>query len=172
MSAPTQYVASIAVDTVIEALGTFIQPFVAPAQVIRGQVNRVPPPADSFVELTEVLQCDLEYPRTWYDNTNLQTNIIGPKRIAVQADFYGPLSGDWCTCVKMAFRSPYGAAQFPAGIAPLFTDDGTQAPLITGEEQFLRRWVLTMQMQYNPLVVIDAQAANTLKMNIVEDITA
>ncbi len=170
MSTPAQYVASIAVDTVIEAIGAFIQPFVSPAQIIRSEVNRVAMPTGSFVELTELMQSDLEYPRTWYDNTNLQTNILGPKRIAVQADFYGPLSGDWCACVKQAFRSTYGTALFPAGIAPLYTDDGHQAPLITGEEQYLRRWALTMQLQYNPVVIIDAQSADVLKMNIVEDV--
>ncbi len=171
MSAPAQYVASILVDSVIESLGAFIQPFVGTGvQIIRAEVNRVAPPDGPFVELTELMQTDLEYPREWYDTVNLQTNILGPKRLAVQADFYGPQSGDWCACVKMAFRSAYGAAQFPAGISPLYTDDGHQAPLITGEEQYLRRWALTMQLQYNPAVVIDSQAANTLKMNIVEDV--
>lgn len=173
MSAPTQYVASILVDSVIESLGAFIQPFVGSGvQIIRAEVNRVAPPDGPFVELTELMQVDLEYPTTSYDTVNLQTNILGPKRLTVQADFYGPSSGDWCACVKMAFRSAYGAAQFPTGIAPLYTDDGHQAPLITGEEQYLRRWALTMQLQYNPAVVIDSQAANTLSMNIVEDVTA
>lgn len=96
MSAPAQYVPSITVDDVIVALGAFIQPFLpADTQIIRAQVNRVSPPNGSFVELTEFLQVDLEYPRSWYDTANLQRNIIGPKRIAIQADFYGPCSGDW-----------------------------------------------------------------------------
>ncbi len=170
MSAPTQFVASIAVDSVIEALGAFIQPFVGSAQIVRSEINRVSPPNSPFVELTELMQSDIEYPRTWYDTTNLQTNIIGPKRITVQADFYGPLSGDWCACVKQAFRSTYGTGLFPSGIAPLYTDDGHQAPLITGEEQYLRRWALTLSMQYNPIIVIDEQSADVLKMNLVEDV--
>lgn len=172
MSAPTQYVASIAVDTVIEALGAFIQPFVGSAQIIRSEINRVAPPNSPFVELTELMQTDLEYPSTWYDSTNQQTNILGPKRIAIQADFYGPLSGDWCAAVKQAFRSVYGTEQFSNGIAPLYTDDGHQSPLITGEEQYLRRWALTMTLQYNPIVVINSQSAKTLSMNIIEDVDA
>ena len=170
MSAPTQYVASIAVDSVIEAIGAFIQPFVGSAQIIRAEVNRVAPPNGAYVELTELMQVDLEYPRTWYDNTYLQNNTVGPKRISVQADFYGPLSGDWCAAVKQMFRTPYAASAFPDGIAPLYTDEGHQAPLITGEEQYLRRWALTLELQYNPIVVIDAESANTLKMNIVQDV--
>ena len=53
MSAPAEYVASIAIDSVLDALGTFLTPFVTPAQIIRAQVNRVAPPVGSFVELTE-----------------------------------------------------------------------------------------------------------------------
>ena len=48
------YVPSITIDTVIEALAALIQPFIGSTQIIRGQVNRVPPPNGSFVELTEI----------------------------------------------------------------------------------------------------------------------
>ncbi len=54
MTAPIEYVPSIAIDSVFDALGAFIQPFVGAAQVIRAQVNRVAMPVGSFVELTEI----------------------------------------------------------------------------------------------------------------------
>jgi hypothetical protein len=155
---------------VIEALGAFIQPFVGAAQIIRGQVNRVAPPNGSFVELTELFMSDLEYPRGWYDTINQQQDIIGPKRIDIQTDFYGSASGDWCSAVKNALRSSYGVAQFPAGIAPLYTDDGREAPLITGEEQYERRWVLMCVLQFNPIVIVPLQSANVLSMNEVENV--
>lgn len=162
------YYPSIVVDSVIDALGAFIQPFVGDAQIIRAQVNRVAPPVGSFVELTEILQCDLEYPRNWYDRTYQQRKIIGPKRIVVQADFYGSESGDWCSAIKGVFRTAYAAAQFPAGIAPLYTDDGHEAPLLTGEQQYERRWALSCSLQFNPMIIVPQQSADVLKMNIVE----
>ena len=170
MSAPTPYLSSIAVDAVIEAVGAFIQPFVGSVQIIRAEVNRVAPPNGPFVELTELLQADLEYPRSWYVDEWQQRNVIGHKRIAIQADFYGPLSGDWCACVKQAFKTAYAVALFPAGIAPLYTDDGHQAPLITGEEQYLRRWTLGLQLQYNPVVVIPEKSADVLSMHTVDNV--
>jgi hypothetical protein len=172
MSAPIQYVPSIALDSVFDALGAFIQPFVGAAQVIRAQVNRVAMPVGSFVELTEIASSDLEVPRSTYDGVNFQSDIIGPKRIMIQADFYGASAGDWCAAVKTVWRTPYAVAQFPIGIAPLYCDDGHEAPLITGEEQYERRWALTMSLQYNPLVRVPQQAADTLKMNIVDDVDA
>ena len=172
MSAPAQYVPSIPIDSVFDALGAFLQPFVAPSQVIRAQVNRVAMPVGSFVELTEVGSCDLEYPRQWYDGTYLTRDIIGPKRLMVQADFYGESSGDWCAAVKTVWRTPYCVAQFPSGIAPLYCDDGHEIPLITGEEQYQRRWALTLNLQYNPVVIVPQQSADVLKMNIVDDVDA
>jgi hypothetical protein len=167
MSAPIQYVPSIALDSVFDALGAFIQPFVGDAQVIRAQVNRVAMPVGSFVELTEIASTDLEVPYQWYDGVNSQSDIVGPKRLMIQADFYGASAGDWCAAIKTVWRTPYTTAQFPAGIAPLYCDDGNESPLITGEEQYERRWILNMLLQYNPIVIVPQQAADTLRMNIV-----
>ncbi len=172
MSAPIQYVSSIALDSVFDALGAFLQPFVGTAQVVRAQVNRVAMPVGSFVELTEISSVDLEVPRSTYDGVNFQSDIIGPKRIMIQADFYGALAGDWCAAVKTVWRTPYAVAQFPLGIAPLYCDDGNEAPLITGEEQYERRWTLSMNLQYNPQIVVPLQAANKLSMNILDDVDA
>jgi hypothetical protein len=172
MSAPTQYVASIALGSVFDALGAFIQPFVGAAQVIRAQVNRVAMPVGSFVELTEIASSDLEVPRSTYDGVHFQSDIIGPKRLMIQADFYGASAGDWCAAVKTVWRTPYATAQFPAGIAPLYCDDGNESPLITGEEQYERRWALTMSLQYNPIVVVPLQSADSLEMNILDDVDA
>ncbi len=170
MSAPVQYVPSILIDSVFDALGAFLTPFVTPAEIIRAQVNRVAMPVGSFVELTEVMSTDIEVPRQWYDGTYFQQDIIGPKRLAIQADFYGESAGDWCAAVKTVWRTGYAAAQFPVGIAPLYCDDGHEIPLITGEEQYERRWALTMNLQYNPIVVVPLQSADVLKTNIVENV--
>jgi len=172
MSAPVEYVPSIAIDSVFDALGAFIQPFVGTTQIIRAQVNRVAMPSGSFVELTEIASTDLEVPRQWYDHDNQERDIIGPKRLTIQADFYGESAGDWCAAVKTVWRTPYTVAQFPVGIAPLYCDDGQEVPLVTGEEQYERRWALTMSLQYNPIVIVPQQSAEVLSMNILNDVDA
>jgi hypothetical protein len=167
MSTPP-YVASIAIDAVITALGAFIQPFVGAAQIVRGQGNRVPPPLDSFVKLTEILQVDLETPTVTPAGT--QVNILGPKRIDIQVDFYGPASGDQCAAFKGVYRTYYATSQFPDGIAPLYCSDGRQAPLINSEQQYESRWTITASLQYNPTVSITQQSATKLALNIMEDL--
>lgn len=165
----TPYTPSIIVDAVISALGSFLQPFVGTSPIVRGQTNRVPMPTDGFVKLTEILQVDLETPIV-SNPANAQVSITGPKRIDIQVDFYGPSAGDQCAAVKGVFRTSYCVAQFPAGIAPLYCSDAHQAPLITGEEQYLARWTITASLQYNPIVYISQQSATALSINILEDL--
>lgn len=162
------YVVDIAVDAVIGALGKFLQPFVGNAPIVRGQNNRTPMPRGAFVELTELLQVDLETPIV--KDAPASASITGPKRIDIQIDFYGPAAGDQCAAVKGIYRSAYAVAQFPAGIAPLYCSDGHQAPLINAEQQYEGRWTLTASLQYNPTVSIPSQSANILAVNILEDL--
>jgi hypothetical protein len=158
---------SILIDAVIDALAAYLVPFVAGAPVIRGQVNRVAPPQGTFVELTEILTVDLSVPYAEYD-TVLETAILhGPARIDVQVDFYGASAGDYCKAAKTAFRSGWGFDAFPVDIKPLYMSDGTQSPLITGEQQYESRWTLTASMQYNPTVTVPQEFADTLTVSVV-----
>ena len=161
------YTSSITVDQVIDALGDFIAPFVSPAVVVRGQVNRVPMPTDPCVVLTELLQTDMSVPATEYQPTLNTATVEGPTQINVQIDFYGPNSGEYCKAVKTAFRSQWGFANFPAYVKPLYTSDGMQTPLTTGEQQYESRWTLTASMQYNPVITVPQQFADVALMALV-----
>ena len=160
------YVADITIDQVIEALAKFIQPFVNPAQVVRAQVNRVPMPSNPCVVLTEMMQVDLSVPATEYQPNDNTATVYGPARIDVQIDFYGAQAGEFCKTVKTAFRSHWGFANFPDNIKPLYTSDGIQSPLLTGEQQYESRWTLTAYMQYNPTVVLPQDFADELSANV------
>ena len=165
------YTSSITVDQVIDALAAFLAPFMPGAQIVRGQVNRVALPSNPCAVLTEILQVDLSVPHTDYqppvdpDVDDGTATIYGPTRIDVQIDFYGAQAGEFCKTVKTAFRSHWGFAHFPANIKPLYTSDGIQAPLVTGEQQYERRWTLTASLQYNPIVTVPQDFADVLVPN-------
>ena len=154
------YTASITVDQVIDALAAFLAPIIPGGQVVRAQVNRVALPANPCAVLTELLQVDLSVPATDYQPLANTATIYGPSRIDVQIDFYGAQAGEFCKTAKTAFRSHWGFAQFPANIKPLYTSDGVQAPLTTGEQQYESRWTLTASMQYNPTVTVPQEFAD------------
>ena len=159
------YTSSITVDQVIDALADFLAPFVPGAQVVRAQVNRVAMPSNPGVVLTEMLQVDLSVPATEYQPDAGTATIEGPTRIDIQIDFYGEQAGEFCKTVKTAFRSHWGFAHFPANIKPLYTSDGIQSPLTTGEQQYESRWTLTASLQYNPIVTVPQDFADVLTPN-------
>ena len=169
----TPYIPSITIDNVISALGAFIQPFVGMSTpIIRAQVNRVNMPVGPFVQIRELRQTGLDTP-TQLQNSNpsIQQASIGRSiTMQVQIDFYGPSAGEWATAIETVFRSPYAPDQFPSGMAPLDCSDASQGPLITGEEQYEYRWVLTASVEYNPVVVVPQQSATQLETNIFEDL--
>lgn len=158
------------VDDVIDALASFLDALFPGAVIVRAQQNRVPMPTDPCIVLTELFQTPLQKPQERYDlgNPNASTVTLAlPSRLDVQIDFYGPQAGDWCQTVQVAFRTLFAADSFPSGIAPLYTSDGVQSPLITGESQWESRWTLTVSMQYNNSVVMPqdyaVQAAPTVR---------
>lgn len=146
----------------IDALAAFLVPFLPGAQIVRGQVNRVAMPANPCAVLTEILQVDLSIPYGDYAPADGISTIHGPARIDVQIDFYGSQAGEFCKTVKTAFRSHWGFTHFPAGIKPLYTSDGMQSPLTTGEQQYESRWTLTASMQYNATVTVPQNFADDL----------
>ena len=164
------YTPSVIIDTVAEAIGAFLQPFVGTAQIVRARQNRVAMPSDPCVILNDIGIYDLETPTTSNDSANQLGNILGPARIDFQADIYGSAAGDQCKSIKGVFRTPYATSQFPANIQPLYCSDGIQSPLVTGEEQYDSRWIITMSFEYLPVVTVPQQSAIQLAMNITEEI--
>jgi hypothetical protein len=164
------YSVNTTIDDIIDALVDFLTPFLPDnLAIVRAQVNRVPPPGVQFVKLTEIINTDLSVPYLLYapieDTTEISTNIVGPTRLDVQIDFYGESSGDWCRTIQNVVRCGYGFDNFPSNIKPLYTSDGTQTPLITGEEQYLSRWTLTLSVQYNPMVELPQESATEVVAN-------
>jgi hypothetical protein len=174
----TPYIPSILIDDVIDALDAFLQPFCqlpnsgGNAPITRGQVNRVSMPLTGFVELTELNALDLGTPVQCQssDPDIQQASISDSVSFDVQIDFYGPSAGDWARAVKNVFRSPYAPDQFPAGMAPLYCSEPHRAKLVTGEEQYEYRWVITATLEYNPVVIVPQLSATALKTNIFEDL--
>jgi len=172
MSTIPLYFPSISVDAVIEALTAFLTPFVPTGcPIVRGWQNRVSPPFTAaasdplaFVKLSEVNQVDLETPQMVQssDPSIQQATVLTPTRVDVQIDFYGLMAGDYCKAVKAVFRSPYCPDQFPDGIAPLYCGDAIRGALVTGEDQYEDRWLVTASLQYNPTVTVPQQSATVI----------
>lgn len=162
------YESSITIDDVINQLADFIQDFVGATQIVRAQVNRVPLPKPSAVVLTELMQQDLAVSAGEWFGDDDEIAIHSQKLLTVQIDFYGQSAGDWCSAVRTVCRTEYASSKFSNGISILYCDDGIQSPLISGEQQWVQRWTLTVSIQYNPIVKVAQQFADELGLNLVE----
>lgn len=157
----TLYVSSISVDNVMDALGPFVELFLGGGSAVRGDVNRVALPPAPCAVMTEINQADIDLPFQDYQPDDDTATIHGGERIDIQIDFYGEAAGEYCKAVKSALRSLWGCDKFPSNIKPLYSSDPHQAPLTTGEQQYERRWILTVSLQYNPMVIVPQQFAET-----------
>lgn len=164
----TDYVTSIAVDDIMDALISFLTPFVGTDKIVRAQVNRVANPPEPFAMLTELLTVDIDQPYQTYDPDNSKVELNGPKRIDVQIDFYGEFSSDICNAVKTAFKSMWSVDQFPSNIVPLYNDDGRQTQFVDGQQQYENRWTLTVSLQYNPIITVPQQFADEISVTKIE----
>lgn len=161
------YTASITVDRVIDALATFVEFFVNGAEIVRGQANRAPPPHSPAVVLTEILQKDLSFAVVDYLPDDDQAEITGSTQIDIQIDFYGDQASDFCRAIKSVFVSHYAYQFFPENIRPLYTSDGVQSPMVTGEQQWGGRWTLTASLQYNAKVIVPQEFADDATPSVI-----
>ncbi len=142
--------------------------------VVKGNQNRNATPIGPFAILNIVTQKRI---RTNVDTWD--TTIPDPAGIVreqgvwleMQVDLYGPDSGDWAAIFTTMFRDDYGCLALAPNCQPLHADDPTRAPLVTGEQQYLDRWIVRAQIQYNPVVSTIDQFADTVTIDVIDAIT-
>jgi hypothetical protein len=153
------YESSIIVDDVIEALRNFITPFIGNALIIRGQVNRVPMPPPPCVVLTELYQDRLGW--GYINQKDINTaELNGPTNISIQTDFFGAEVGEYCQAVVATITSPYAYERFPENIRPLYCSEAAQIAFETGAGQTTTNWMITIALQYNPIMQVPQETAS------------
>lgn len=156
---------------VFTAVGNLLV-FVVPAgtEVFQGIGNRVDQPKLPHVVITEVSMLRLSTPTDEYselgDPEDVQ-RIQDYEQLQLQIDFYGPLAAQWAAAASTLFRHPRGVELLGPNVAPLYADDPVMIPLVTGEKQYLKRYMLQAQLQWNPLATLPQQFADTLDFEIV-----
>lgn len=167
MSAPTL---SLTETRIMTGLRTFLLGILpAGTEVVRGQDNQVPEPADAnFVVMTPTFRRRLATNvDTWSltDPDPTTQQVLQSTQADVQLDIHGPSSTDSAQVIATLFRDDYCVQVFIGlglDMRPLNADDGHQIPFINGEDQYEDRWVMTLSLQADPVVSTNQQFANTL----------
>jgi hypothetical protein len=162
---------SLTEDDILTALRAFLVSVLPDGiEVIQGQVNRVPMPlSDDFVVMTPANRAQMATNVTGYDPDGGAKEVDRSTSFTYQLDVYGPCAADNAQIASTLLRDDHGCTFLkPYGLAPLYCDDGQQMPLVTGEQQFLNRWMMRGVLQANVAVTVPMQFADTLITTLLE----
>jgi hypothetical protein len=154
---------------VFTALRAFILGLIT-CEVVQGLGNGVPMPLGQFIAITALFQNRLS---TNVDTYNDPVTVLGTKKsqqavkYTIQIDCYGPLSGDWAAILSTMLRDEYACIALAPNVQPLSADDPKMMPLIDGEFQYEQRWMVTAELQYNPVTSVSQDFAAALKVGLV-----
>jgi hypothetical protein len=161
-------VIEITLDEVLTKVRTFLLSIVpAGTPVLRGPVNRVAQPAVPHVIFTPIMRNRLRTNVHEDNSVTQQTTIEEGAKVTVQFDFYGENAGDWSSSAETLWRDEYACDILSPEAQPLYTDTANMVPLVTGEDQFLERFVLTATLQWNVRVTVTQQSANVLSYDLI-----
>lgn len=164
------YTPNIAESAVFKALGDFLVAMFPAIEVVRGIQNRVPPPAGPHIVMTPLGMTRLSVASTEYSDPDGHPelgaqDVTQPTRESIQVDFYGTGSHDRAAVFFSAFQTGWGFDMLPVTVKPLYTSEPRMLPLTTGEEQWIERWEVDAEIQYNPTTALPQQFADELEVN-------
>lgn len=154
---------------VYAAMRTFLLQQIVPVgtEVVQGQDNRVPQPKGAHVVMQNVMLRKLSTNVHSFDTIAQTQTVHAFAEIRMQLDFYGAAAWEWGQAASALLRDAIGCSALAPVCQPLHADDAALAPLITGEQQYLRRACLDAYLQWNPIVTVPQQFADTLSVILV-----
>lgn len=164
---------SITLTDIYTKLGTFLTsvlPIGVP--VVQTPVDRVsmPPPSPGFVGMHAVLQSRIMTNLDQWNPADIaptEIEIEQALKMTVQLDCYGADAGDWAVILSTVLRDEYAVTALSPTLAPLYCDDPKFAPLVNAESQYERRWIVPVVLQYNPVVSVPMQFADTAQVALI-----
>jgi hypothetical protein len=153
------FTSSPAVDQVFIGLKAWIQDALGLSNpfVVRELGNGVPPPNGPYVCMTQKGLKKLGMNVTNYQPIT-QESILQAFDFTVQVDCYGPASSDWAVVLSTVWQHQL-AVDFMAayGVTPLWAEDPIEMPVVNGEQQYEKRWIVQLHLQYQPSTVAPQQ---------------
>ena len=122
-------------------------------EVIHGLGNGAPTPLGGFIVFTPLFMQRLNTHANSYQDP---TPTTGTKKSNVgmeytfQIDCYGDQSANWAAQITTMWRDEYASTLMGDTCQPLHADDPKMIPLISGEQNYVQRWMTTALLQYNP----------------------
>lgn len=90
-------------------------------------------------------------------------------RLEVQIDFYGDFAFDRANDIINISRTDFLCSFFePYNIQPIACDDARNMTGISGEDEYVERWMVSLEIDYRDAVSVSQEVFNTVDLNIFE----
>ena len=109
-----------------------------------------------------------------YGTPKVVTNISGNTsyqtfRIPVQIDFYGDFAFDRANDIINISRTEFLCGFLkPYGVQPIGCDEAQNLTGISGEQEYVERWTVRLEIDYDDAVSDGQDWFNTAELNILE----
>ncbi len=158
-------------EQVAEKLRAFLV-LVAPdgMPVVRGLDNLVPQPNEPYVLFTEITQQRITTNISTFTDPGVGVGARATRMgtvLTFQVDCYGPASADLANAIANLLRDDFGCRALAPVAQPLYAGEPRLMPLVNGEEQYERRWMLEAVLQWNPVASTPQQFADRLEPSVI-----
>ena len=90
-------------------------------------------------------------------------------RLEVQIDFYGNFAFDRANDIINISRTDFLCSFFkPYDIQPIACDDARNLTGVSGENEYVERWMVSLEIDYRDAVSVSQEVFNTAELNIFE----
>lgn len=90
-------------------------------------------------------------------------------RLPIQIDFYGNFAFDRANDIINISRTDFLCSFFkPYNIQPIACDDARNLTGISGEDEYVERWMVSLEIDYRDAVSVNQEVFNTAELNIFE----
>jgi hypothetical protein len=130
----------------------------------------MPPASPGFVTMQLTLGDRLNYNIDTWDVTDPNPAAISSEthwKERMQIDFFGAGSGDWSRVFAGLWKDETACLALEPTCDPLYTNGPHLAPLEDDEEQYEARWTVEAFLQYNPVVTVPMQFADTAEVTLI-----
>lgn len=137
--------------------------------ILCGYNNRVPLPEDNnYIIFTVLNPFRYGTPKVRYSSIN-GTTSTQDYRTLVQIDFYGQFALDRACDIINISRTEFLCDFLKAyGIQPISCDEAKNLTGISGEREYVERWSVDFEIDYQDAVSDSQDGFNTAKLNIIE----
>lgn len=162
----------LTIDNVIDVVADFIEGL-SLGSCQQAQANRVAMPTGQFCILTPLRFIRHSTTKeTKDDTTDPATSAMkyGEVRQAdIQVDIYGDGAGDRAVTLETLFRSSYAydtITSLDSRVAPLYSGDAIQAPMINAEDQWQERYIVTLSLQVHVTITLQQDYFDQAEISI------